>query len=76
MVGMRKSSDDLICIHKVYEAIEAELIKSHLEVEGIPAILKGDNAGGTLSYLTSSLGIEIIVRKEDVTRALQYIHRK
>lgn len=76
MAAMGNSLDDLVCIHRVYETIEAELIKSHLEVAGIPAILKADNAGGSLSYLTSILGIEIIVRREDAERAHHYIHSK
>lgn len=76
MANMETSSNDLICIHRVYEIIEAELIKSHLENEGIPTILKADNAGGSLSYFTSILGVEIIVRKEDAERAYQHIHHK
>ncbi len=57
--------NDLVSVHKVYDSIEAELIKGRLESEGIESFLKSDNAGGALSYLTPTTGIEIIVRKED-----------
>ncbi|MCC5831943.1 MAG: DUF2007 domain-containing protein [Chlamydiales bacterium] len=62
-------SSDLISVHKVYDSIEAELIRGQLESEGIASFLKSDNAGGSLSYLTTISGIEIIVRKEDAERA-------
>ncbi|MFN0065040.1 MAG: putative signal transducing protein [Chlamydiales bacterium] len=64
-----KHESNLVSIHKVYDSIEAELIKSQLEAEGIISFLKSDNAGGSLSYFTATLGIEIIVRKEDAERA-------
>ena len=68
-----KNSMDLVCIHKVYDTVEAELIKSWLDSEGIASFLKSDNAGGALSYLTFSLGIEIVVRKEDAEVASRLI---
>lgn len=72
-----KQGNNLVCIYKVYDSIEAELIKSHLESEGIMSFLKSDNAGGSLAYLNSILDIEIIVLKEDVEKALEIIqHRK
>ena len=73
---MMKNAWDLVSIHKVYDTIEAELIKSQLESEGIASFLKSDNAGGSLSYLTSTLGIEIVVRKEDAEAAYKIIRDK
>ena len=61
---LMKNSNDLVSIHRVYDTIEAELIKGQLEAEGIPSFLKSDNAGGSLSYFTTTKGIEIIVNKE------------
>lgn len=68
-----ENANTLVSVHKVYNSIEAELIKSLLESEEIDCFLKSDNAGGTLSYLTETLGVEIIVRKEDAERALNTI---
>ncbi|MCH9628211.1 MAG: hypothetical protein S4CHLAM2_18670 [Chlamydiales bacterium] len=69
-------SSDLISVHKVYDSMEAELIKSQLESEGIDCFLKSDNAGGSLSYLTASTGIEIIVRSEEAKQASQIIRER
>ena len=68
-----KQSNDLVSVHRVYEAIEAELIKGLLEAKGIPCFLKADNASGSLSYFTASTGIEIIVNKEDLEKACNII---
>lgn len=67
------SADDPVCVHKVYDTIEAEMIRGWLEVEGIDAFLKSDNAGGALTYLTTTIGIEIMVRNEDAEHAYQLI---
>lgn len=71
-----ENSSDLVSVHKVYDSIEAELIRAQLESEGIASFLKSDNAGGSLSYLTTTTGIEIIVRKEDVKRAYEIIQER
>lgn len=71
-----KHADKLVSVHKVYDSIEAELIKSQLEAEGIFSFLKSDNAGGSLSYLTATLGIEIIVCKGDSERAFRIIQNR
>ena len=71
-----KNSRDLVSIHKVYDTVEAELIKSQLDSEGIANFLKSDNAGGSLSYLTFSIGIEIVVRKEDAEVASRLIRER
>lgn len=71
-----KNFNDLVSVHKVYDSIEAELIKSRLEAEGIANFLKSDNAGGSLSYLTKTIGIEIMARKEDAERANKVIKEK
>lgn len=63
----------LVSIYKVYDSIEAELIKSQLEAEDIVSFLKSDNAGGSLSYFTATIGIEIIVHKENAEKALKII---
>jgi len=69
-----KNSNDLVSVYRVYETIKAELIKGLLEAEGIPCFLKADNAGGSLSYFTTTTGIEIIVNKKDAEEAYKIIH--
>ncbi len=64
-----KKLDDIICVHKVYDSMEAELMKSQLEAENIDCFLKSDNAGGVLSHLTYATGIEIMVKQTDVQQA-------
>lgn len=71
-----KHDVSLVSIHKVYDAIEAELIKSQLEAEGIISFLKSDNAGGSLSYFTAVLGIEIVICKEDAEKASKIIQNR
>ncbi|NGX60344.1 MAG: hypothetical protein KR126chlam3_01517 [Chlamydiae bacterium] len=71
-----KENDDIISVHKVYDSMEADLIKMQLELEGIDSYLKSDNAGGALPYLTMTTGIEIMVRREDALRANKVIKEK
>jgi S-adenosylmethionine hydrolase len=71
-----ENSSKLVSVYKVYDSIEAELMKSKLEAEGITSFLKADNAGGSLSYFTATLGIEIIVREEDVEEAFKIIQER
>lgn len=71
-----KNANSLVSVHKVYDSIEAELIKALLESEEIDSFLKSDDAGGSLPYLTAALGVEIIVRKEDAERAINIIQNR
>ncbi len=67
---------DLVSVHIVYDTIEAELIRGLLESEGIASFLKSDNAGGTLTFLTPTTGIEIIVSQEDAEKATKLIKHR
>ncbi|MCH9611356.1 MAG: DUF2007 domain-containing protein [Chlamydiae bacterium] len=68
-----KEANEFVSVHRAYDTIEAELVRGLLGAEGIPSFTKGDNAGGSLSYLTNTSGIEILVNKDDAQRAQQII---
>lgn len=53
--------------------LEADIIKSYLESEGIVVILKADDAGGMLPTLASLNGVFLFVPEQDFLRALEMI---
>ncbi|MCH9609368.1 MAG: hypothetical protein S4CHLAM45_05090 [Chlamydiales bacterium] len=65
--------EDIICIHKVYDSIEAELIKIVLRRAGISSFLKTDDAGGELPQLTMTSGICLMIQREDEAKAIEAI---
>ena len=42
---MRRMSDDLVRVRSVPSTLEGEIIRSRLEAEGIPVLLKGGSSG-------------------------------
>lgn len=65
--------EDVICIRNAYNSEEAEMIASRLNSAGIQCYLKSDNAGGMLSYLTASSGVDVMVRAEDAEYASELL---
>ena len=68
-------TDEIISIHKVFNPIEADLIKSQLEALEIPCYLKTDDGGGTMPHLTLTTGIQIMVREKDANRAKEVLEK-
>ena len=67
------NKESLIVIHSTPNEFEANVIKSHLESEGIPAMLECDT-WGRLYGLTYTIGaIKILVPKEFAEEARQII---
>ena len=64
---------NLICIKTHNSRIEADLAKSVLEGSGIKAIISADDAGGYRPELALQRGARLLVREEDVERALDVL---
>ena len=62
------SDMELVVIKTFLNRIEADLAKGALEANGIEAIIRADDAGGTRPSLWTG-GIELLVRAEDVEAA-------
>lgn len=50
------SKGKLACVHTAYGQCEASVMKSHLEAEGIPVLLKYDSASQVFGITVDGLG--------------------
>lgn len=61
---------------KVYDnRLEADIMKSYLESEGIVAIIQADDAGGMLPTLASSNGVFLFVPEKDLVQAQEIVKK-
>ena len=68
---------DFVVVYKAQGELEANVIKSHLECEGIPVILKYESAGRVFGLTVDGLGeVRILVPQELVEEARQIIRPK
>lgn len=71
---MNKHKSDLVLIQKVQGELTAQVIKSHLENEGIPVLLKYESLGMVHGLISDGLGeVKILVPQELVEKAKQII---
>jgi hypothetical protein len=71
VVAKRK---DLVVVHIAQGELEASVIKSHLECEGIPAVLQYESVGRVFGLTVDGLGeIRILVPQELAERAKEII---
>ena len=71
MVAKRK---DLVVVHIAQGELEASIIKSHLESEGIPVMLQYESVGRVFGLTVDGLGeIRILVPQALVERAKEVI---
>ena len=64
-------------LHKVWGPVEAEIIKSYLESNGIVCILRGKVVQSVHPFSADGLGeIKILVSEEDYTRAQELLKKK
>ena len=62
---MAKKQSDLVVIQTVQGELTAEVIKSHLESEGIPVVLQYESAGRVYGVTVDGLGaVKILVSRE------------
>ncbi len=75
----KKSAEDsnLKELHKVWGPVEAEIIKSYLESNGIICILRGRVVQSVHPFSADGLGeIKILVSDEDYKRAKELLKEK
>jgi hypothetical protein len=65
---------DLVNIETYYNRHEAELAKGFLSVNGINAVVFGDDCGGVRPGLSFSRGVQLLVKEEDVEKAKEILH--
>ena len=71
---MRNSKSDLVVICTVQGELTANVMKSHLESEGIPVLLKWESAGRVYGLTVDGLGqISILVPQELAEEAKRII---
>ncbi|MBT3363634.1 MAG: DUF2007 domain-containing protein [Chloroflexi bacterium] len=71
---MTKSKSELVEICAVAGEIQASIIKSHLENEGIPVLLKYESMGRVLGVTVDGLGeVRVMVPSEFAEVAKQII---
>ena len=68
---------NLVNIKTYYNRHEAELAKGFLSVNGINAVVSGDDYGGIqpgLSCLSFTTGVKLLVKEEDAEKAKGMLH--
>jgi hypothetical protein len=64
---------NLVNIKTYYNRHEAELAKGFLSVNGINAVVFGDDYGGIQPGLSFSIGVKLLVKEEDVEKAKEIL---
>ena len=67
------AEDDLVAVRTFLNHIEADLAKGALEAAGIESAISADDAGGTRPHLWVGAGVRLLVRREDVERAVEIL---
>lgn len=66
--------NNLISIYKTFDTIQADIIKSHFEAEGIYCFIRSNDASGTMPYLgISQGGADVMVREEDLEKSRELL---
>ncbi|MEZ6094534.1 MAG: DUF2007 domain-containing protein [Pirellulaceae bacterium] len=68
-IPVRKPDDELVTVYTVENASVAELVRNTLIDHGIECELAGEQQGG----FPGTFAIEIIVKKSDAPKALEFI---
>lgn len=64
-------------LHKVWGPVEAEIVKSYLESNGIPCIFRGKVVQSVHPFSADGLGeIKIFVAEKDYSRAKKLLKKK
>ena len=64
---------DFIKIKSYPNRHEAELAKGFLSINGIDAVVSGDDYGGIQPGLSFSIGVQLLVKEEDVEKAKEIL---
>jgi len=72
-----KPSDDFIIVQVVQGEIKANVLKSHLESEGIPVFLRYESAGRVFGIAVDGIGeVKVMVPREFADEARRVIEPK
>lgn len=64
---------DLVCVFKG-QAFEAEIVKSRLESDGIPAMIMNNSMSAIFSTYTAMAGpVSVLVNPQDLDRAIELL---
>jgi hypothetical protein len=67
---------DLVCVFKG-QAFEAEVVRSRLEADGIPALIMNNSMSAIFSTYTAMAGpVSVLVNPEDKDRAEQLLQEQ
>lgn len=67
--------NNFVCVYMARDVIEANLIKSHLENEGVFCVVDTQDASGVLPQLQFlEGGVKILVHKDDLERSQEIIN--
>jgi hypothetical protein len=66
---------DLARVGTYQSMTEATLVKARLEVNGITAVVQGDNVSGAVPFLEVTQGVRVMVRPSDLPDALEVLER-
>ena len=66
-------TDELVTIATFANSFQANLAKGELQGEGIHSVVAGEDPGGTLAFMTSSIGVKLCVRQEDEKASRQVL---
>ena len=63
----------LVCVYYASGQLQAQIIKSHLESEGIPVLLKYESAGPVFGLTVDGLGEVRVMVPEELAEAARQI---
>jgi putative signal transducing protein len=69
----REELDDLVVAQIYSFRVEAELARSALEANGIEAMIEADDCGGQRPLLGANLGVRLLVRRADKSKAKSFL---
>lgn len=64
---------NLICIKTYNNRVEANLAKGLLVTNGVEAVISADDASGSYGSNVAFGGVRLLVKKEDVQKALELL---
>jgi hypothetical protein len=74
---MTGKQPDLVVIETVQGELAAQVMKTHLESEGIPVLLKSESLGKIYGFVVDGLGaVKILVPREFAEAAKQIIKER
>jgi len=73
MEDRQEENDSLVCVATYPSEPEAQITRMHLEANGIAAIVSSDDCGSWEPWLQNSLGVRLMVRRDDVGRAMEVL---